>query len=158
MSIAIAIAIAIASKMTSPLTISSSPTLFPRRAGSEWLSALGYTALCYDMFGHGYSDHLQPPHDYKAHTLSHQLTHLLAALDIYEPVHVVGFSLGCSVAAHFAHEHPSSVRSLTLIAPAAGFNVASDFAPRNPVLNLLAKVRHVANQCISVQKQEDTYF
>lgn len=106
--------------------------------GSEWIVDLGFTVLCYDMFGHGCSDVITT-HEYTAHMLSQQLSHLLMALDIYEPLHVVGFSLGCLIASHYAHEHPSSVRSLTLIAPAAGFNSPTDFSPSNMALNLLAK-------------------
>jgi len=104
----------------------------------EWLSSRGYSVLCYDMFGHGHSSVVSAP--YTPHTLSNQLLSLLNALSIQQPAHIVGFSLGCLVASLFTTSHPLLVRSLTLIAPAAGFNDAPlDFTPRNPSLNLLQK-------------------
>jgi pimeloyl-ACP methyl ester carboxylesterase len=44
--------------------------------------------------------------------LAEQLANLLSALNIHEPLHVVGFSLGCYVASLFAANHPGQVASV----------------------------------------------
>ncbi len=72
--------------------------------------------LRYDLFGRGYSD--RPSGPYTIHRFVRQLRELLDALDLRQPLHLVGLSMGGPIAARFAAAHPERVRSLILIAPA----------------------------------------
>ena len=94
---------------------------------AEALRSAGYRVLRYDLFGRGYSD--RPKAAYDLNFFSKQLDDLLLALNIEEPVHVGGLSMGGPIAAAFANRRPQQVRSLILIDPLI-------FPPKNP----LAKV------------------
>lgn len=80
------------------------------------LSAAGFRVLRYDLFGHGSSDRPKLP-TYDRHLYNAQLTELLRALDISDPVLVVGTSQGGSIGACFASEHPGRVKKFALLAP-----------------------------------------
>lgn len=76
----------------------------------------GYRVLTYDLYGRGFSDR---PHG--AQTLAFhtgQLRELLDALEIDEPVSLLGFSMGGAIAAAFAAEQADRVDRLILLAPA----------------------------------------
>jgi len=62
------------------------------------LHGAGYRTLRYDMFGRGYSDR---PWDglYDQAFFERQATELLEALDITQPIHIVGYSFGAAIAA-----------------------------------------------------------
>jgi pimeloyl-ACP methyl ester carboxylesterase len=99
------------------------------------LSAAGYRVLRYDLLGRGFSD--RPDLDYDLDLYDRQLGELLDSTGFRGPVHVMGLSFGGLVTATFSGRHPERVRSLTLVAPAAG-----EFAPlpwylRMPVLGPL---------------------
>ena len=80
------------------------------------LTAAGYRVMVPDLYGHGYSERLAVTHTKEIYV--QQVADLLDALDVQVPVHVVGSSMGGSVAASFTARHPERVRSLTLVAPA----------------------------------------
>lgn len=81
----------------------------------EQLLEAGFRVLRYDHYGRGLSD--RPMADYDSDFYDQQLVELLDALDIHQPVHMVGMSLGGAVCANFADRYPERVNKLGLIAP-----------------------------------------
>ncbi|MEH2180117.1 alpha/beta fold hydrolase [Nostoc sp.] len=79
----------------------------------------GFLVLRYDLYGRGYSD--RPNTIYNADLFDRQLLNLLAALEINQPVDLIGLSMGGDIAAIFTHRHFSMVRKLCLIDPACFF-------------------------------------
>lgn len=100
----------------------------------EALRAAGLRVLRYDIYGRGYSD--RPDATYDLALYDGQLAELLRELKIAGPVHLVGNSMGCVVAAAFANEYPDRVKSVTLIGP-AGFPINNPAArlARIPLLS-----------------------
>ncbi|MBV1933437.1 MAG: alpha/beta hydrolase [Parvibaculaceae bacterium] len=80
------------------------------------LHEAGYRTLRYDMFGRGYSDR---PQDglYDQAFFERQALELLEALDITQPIHIVGYSFGAAIAARVTNARASTVQSLSLLAP-----------------------------------------
>ena len=83
------------------------------------LHEAGYRVLRYDQLGRGYSD--RPGANYDRAFYQRQLEELLSALEIDDPVDVVGVSFGAAVAATFTAAHPERVRKLILIAPVVDY-------------------------------------
>jgi pimeloyl-ACP methyl ester carboxylesterase len=81
----------------------------------EALIAAGFRVLRFDLFGRGFSD--RPHMTYDGQLCISQLAQLLNALEIKEPVHLVGLSYGGLVAAGFAIQFPELIHSLTLLDP-----------------------------------------
>lgn len=81
----------------------------------EALTEAGFRTLRFDLYGRGYSD--RPDIEYSLDLLTGQLQGLLSALEITEPVSLVGLSFGGPVVAKYANEHPGQVRDLILIDP-----------------------------------------
>ena len=79
------------------------------------LSSSGYDVLTFDNYGHGYSS--GPDVTYSVELFSSQLSELLLHLDIHQPFHLLGFSMGGSIATVFTHRHPKLVKKLILQAP-----------------------------------------
>ena len=75
----------------------------------------GFRVLTYDLYGRGYSD--RPPGPYDLNLFTTQLDDLLTALQIDQPVDVVGLSMGGYITAEFAARHPKRVRRVALLAP-----------------------------------------
>ncbi|BBB47915.1 alpha/beta fold hydrolase [Pelolinea submarina] len=75
----------------------------------------GFSVLRFDLYGRGYSD--RPVVDYNIDLFVNQLGELLEKLEITQPVHLVGLSMGGPIVAEYANRHPESLRSLTLIDP-----------------------------------------
>jgi len=103
------------------------------------LSNRGYRVLRYNQYGRGLSH--RPRGDYDLARYAGQLEEILASQG-WDSAHIVAHSMGGIVAAAFAAEHPESVDSLILIAPA--LHMAEDNAGiamvRLPILgDLLAK-------------------
>ncbi|KEJ90470.1 alpha/beta fold hydrolase [Sulfitobacter donghicola] len=82
----------------------------------------GFRVLTYDLYGRGYSDRPHGAQD-KAF-FNNQLNDLLEYLEVEEPFHLMGYSMGGAVAAGFASTFPTRVRRLILIA-SAGFVLPS---------------------------------
>ncbi|NLW68124.1 MAG: alpha/beta hydrolase [Bacteriovoracaceae bacterium] len=105
------------------------------------LASDGYRILCYDMYGRGYSD--RPRAVYDRQLFQEQLDELLDAMDVREPVDLVGYSHGGGVAADFAAKFPSRVRSLVLISPVV-YGLRTPTVLKVPVLGeILMRVRGV---------------
>lgn len=72
-----------------------------------------HRVILYDLRGHGRSE--VPAAGYDLRTLGDDLDALLSALDVTEPVDLVGHSYGALIALHHALRHPGGVRRLALI-------------------------------------------
>lgn len=79
----------------------------------------GFQVLRYDLYGRGYSD--RPNIIYNVNLFERQLVNLLLALDINQPVNLIGLSMGGDIAAFFSNHHPHKVNKLCLIDPACFF-------------------------------------
>jgi pimeloyl-ACP methyl ester carboxylesterase len=101
------------------------------------LTAAGYRILRYDMYGRGYSD--RPRVTYNRELYRDQLLELLDALNLREPVDLVGYSLGGGIVTDFAARHPQRIRRLALISPVV-YNFQTPRIFRIPVIGeLLAR-------------------
>lgn len=91
------------------------------------LADLGYRVLAYDLYGRGFSD--RPPEDQDKAFFLCQIDDLLCHLEIKEPFHLVGYSMGGAIATGFAAAAPQFVNRLVLIAP-AGMGLSEDTSLR----------------------------
>ncbi len=80
----------------------------------------GFRVIQFDHFGRGWSD--RPAGRYDTDFYDRELIELLDALDLHEPVGLVGYSMGGVIAAEFAARHPERLTGLLLLAP-AGFSL-----------------------------------
>lgn len=80
------------------------------------LAAAGYRVVLFDHFGRGWSD--RPRASYDIDFFDRELSELMTALTLKEPVVVIGYSMGGVIAAEFAARHPQRVAALVLLAPA----------------------------------------
>lgn len=108
----------------------------------EFLTQSGFRVLRYDLFGRGFSD--RPYVDYNLDLFIQQLTDLLDALRITQPVNLVGLSMGGPIASAFTVRHPERVRKLILIDPAGAQPIAL-----SPLLKLV-KIHLVPEAILSV--------
>ena len=77
----------------------------------------GFSTLQFDLFGRGGSERLANA-DYGRQTYVQQINDLLNALEITQPIHVVGQSLGGGIGATWASQHPKQAKSLSIHASA----------------------------------------
>jgi pimeloyl-ACP methyl ester carboxylesterase len=96
------------------------------------LSAAGFHVLRYDLYGRGFSDRPDVPYD--ADLFDQQLSQLLGALNITDPVDIVGLSMGGPISVNFATRHPASVRKVALIDPGYGKGFTAPWQLRAPFL------------------------
>ncbi len=82
----------------------------------DFLVRSGFQVLRYDLFGRGYSD--RPKTIYDIHLFVRQLKELLDALELKNPVHLAGLSMGGPISASFVDQFPERIRSHILIDPA----------------------------------------
>lgn len=82
------------------------------------LTTAGFRVARYDTYGRGWSD--RPDVPYTLALYDRQLGDLLDSLGWDEPVHLIGLSFGGPVTGQFTAQHPTRVRTLTLVDPAAG--------------------------------------
>ena len=75
----------------------------------------GYSVLVFDHYGRGYSE--RPRIKYTKDVFVQSLKGLLDSQQIYDQVHLVGYSMGGPVVGHFTKEFPDKVKSMSLIAP-----------------------------------------
>jgi pimeloyl-ACP methyl ester carboxylesterase len=73
----------------------------------------GYDAVLYDLRGHGLSE--GPPRGYLVEDMVADLAALLAAVEPGRPVHLVGYSLGGTIAQCLTVARPDLVASLILV-------------------------------------------
>ena len=95
------------------------------------LTAAGFRILRYDMYGRGYSD--RPRVTYNRALYQSQLLELLDALNLHDPLDLVGYSLGGAIVTDFEAQHPERVRRLALISPVV-YNYPSPRAFRPPLI------------------------
>lgn len=81
----------------------------------EQLITAGYRVIAYDHYGRGYSD--RPDIAYDTNLYTRELRNLLDALEVTEPVTLVGYSMGGANVIGYAAKYPQSVKELVLIAP-----------------------------------------
>jgi len=81
----------------------------------EALVIAGYRVLTYDHYGRGFSD--RPDIEYSKRMYKDELIDLLDALNIHQPINVVGYSMGGGIATVFASRNPERVRRLILMSP-----------------------------------------
>lgn len=81
----------------------------------EPLQAAGFRVLRFDLYGRGFS--ARPDVDYGLDLYVQQLAELLDALQLQQPVHLVGLSMGGPIVSRFAHQHAGRVASVSLLAP-----------------------------------------
>jgi pimeloyl-ACP methyl ester carboxylesterase len=79
------------------------------------LANAGLRVLRFDLYGRGYSD--RPDVVYDIDLFDRQITNLLSALRLSDPISLVGLSMGGAVVTHFAARRPERVRRLVLIDP-----------------------------------------
>jgi pimeloyl-ACP methyl ester carboxylesterase len=84
------------------------------------LSAAGFRTLRADLYGHGYSD--RPAGPYTQERFVRQMIELLDALELTNPLHVLGHSLGAAVAARMVARQPERVSKLVLAAPLVDYH------------------------------------
>ncbi len=82
----------------------------------DFLTQSGYRVLRFDLFGRGLSD--RPRVRYDIHLFVRQLKDLLDALNIREPIHLAGLSMGGAVSAAFMDKYPERVKTHILVDPA----------------------------------------
>eukprot|EP00921_Rhytidocystis_pertsovi_P007624 GHVQ01012653.1.p1 GENE.GHVQ01012653.1~~GHVQ01012653.1.p1 ORF type:complete len:976 (-),score=144.85 GHVQ01012653.1:399-3326(-) len=86
------------------------------------LTKYGFRVLTFDLYGHGLSATPSYRMMYKTYGLDFfimQTDELLTHLGLQEePINLVGFSMGCCIAAGYARAHPDRVRRIVLISPA----------------------------------------
>lgn len=79
------------------------------------LTQAGYRVLRFDLFGRGFSD--RPSMGYTLDDYVQQINDLLTALELKEPFHLVGLSMGGAIATRYTHQHSDMVMTLSLLAP-----------------------------------------
>ena len=77
------------------------------------LNEAGFRVLMYDLRGHGNTD--RPPAGYRLDDFVDDLAALLDALDITEPVYLLGNSFGGTVAYGFAERHPHRAAAVATV-------------------------------------------
>jgi pimeloyl-ACP methyl ester carboxylesterase len=99
------------------------------------LVANGYRAVRYDTRGHGRSG--VPDAGYRLEHVQPEAIGVLDALEL-DSAHVVGLSMGGSIAAHLAVRHPERIRTVTVISSmASGYPGTSDFVLKGGTAQLL---------------------
>ncbi|MBV6394834.1 MAG: 2-hydroxy-6-oxononadienedioate/2-hydroxy-6-oxononatrienedioate hydrolase [Anaerolineales bacterium] len=96
----------------------------------DFLVRSGFRVLRYDLFGRGYSD--RPRTNYGVELYLRQLCGLLDALDLRQPIHLAGLSMGGVVSVAFTERFPERVSKLILVDPAGAKPIA-----RTPLLKLI---------------------
>lgn len=96
----------------------------------------GFYVLRYTLFGRGFSD--RPKANYNHNLFERQLLHLLEALNVQQPVNLVGLSMGGAITTAFTARHPDQVRRLALIDP-AGFPMKGYLAKRVLTIPLIGE-------------------
>jgi pimeloyl-ACP methyl ester carboxylesterase len=116
----------------------------------------GFRVLRNDLYGRGYSD--RPDVEYNLDLFTGQLEQLLAALDISEPVTLVGLSFGGQVVARFANQYPEQVRSLVFFDPQVATVSTGEIFPMNvPLVGEYFMAVYVAPVMLPKSQPKDFY-
>jgi len=116
------------------------------------LIAAGFRVLRYDLYGRGWSD--RPDVHYDPAIYDQQLAQLLGALQISEPVDIVGVSMGGPITANYAARHPASVRKIALYDPAYGTGFTPPWMLRAPLLSDFVMDVQIAPTLASSQRDD----
>lgn len=81
----------------------------------EALKNSGFHVIRFDLFGRGYSD--RPNLLYNRDLFTKQIADLLNALNIENPIDIVGLSMGGPIVAQFTDRYPEKVNKVILIDP-----------------------------------------
>ena len=120
------------------------------------LTQAGFRVLRYDLYGRGYSDRPQVAYDQELFT--GQLGDLLSALDVEEPVVLVGLSFGGPIVARYALEHPEQVEGLVLIDQQVAPVSTDDIFPMNvPLLGEYIMSVYMAPYMLPESQPNDFY-
>lgn len=79
------------------------------------LANAGYRVLRFDLYGRGMSERLET--HYRLDDFEEQLDELLTALQLPAEFHLLGLSMGGTVAASYASRNPERIKKLILMAP-----------------------------------------
>jgi pimeloyl-ACP methyl ester carboxylesterase len=116
----------------------------------------GFRVLRYDLYGRGYSD--RPEVGYDLELFTKQLRQLLSALDIHEPVDLIGLSMGGPIVAAFSNQYPDRVGSLCLIDPQVSPVSAAELFPMNiPLVGEYLMAVYVAPIMLPESQANDFY-
>jgi len=108
------------------------------------LADAGFRVIRYDLFGRGYSD--RPDMDYNGALFERQIVNLIDALEIDEPVDVIGLSMGGAVTMRFAANHSELARKIVLVDPAHEASATPKWPqPIGSLLLALTYIPHVAD-------------
>lgn len=100
---------------------------------AQMLADDGYKVLIFDHFGHGFSD--RPNKPFNSDFFNREVTELLQALEITEPVILIGQSMGAMIASNYTVTHSKLVKKLVLFVPAGLRMVESE---NKGLVNMLA--------------------
>ena len=89
---------------------------FVWRGMAKGLALMGFRVLVYDLYGRGHSETVVGRQD--AQFFLTQFDDLMAHETINEPITLLGYSMGGTIAAHVAAAQPSRIKQLVLLAPA----------------------------------------
>ena len=81
----------------------------------EALQKQGFRVIRFDLYGRGYSD--RPDLIYDKDLFEKQISDLLDALEIKEPIDFVGASMGGAIVSEYAVKYPEKVNKLILVDP-----------------------------------------
>ncbi|WP_040701181.1 alpha/beta fold hydrolase [Nocardia vinacea] len=90
------------------------------------LHSRGFRTVAYSPYGRGYSDRVRATYDEALFV--RQIADLTQRLDLAEPFHLVGASMGALVSMAFAQQHTDRIATFTLAGP-AGLQSAPAFVP-----------------------------
>lgn len=93
------------------------------------LAENGFRVIRFDLYGRGTSD--RPQGSYDVGMFKEQLEELLLALEVEEPIHLVGLSMGGPIVVHYAVDPPRQVKSVSLISPLSQAPTSKDIFPLN---------------------------
>ena len=100
------------------------------------LHEAGFRTLRFDRYGAGYSDRIDTAYTWEL--LVNQVAELLDTLNITQPIHVVGRSLGGRTAACFAAQYQDRVDKLVIVS-AALITPKSQVITRIPLFSLIPR-------------------
>lgn len=99
------------------------------------------STLRMDLYGRGFSD--RPAAKYNMNLYITQIRELLDSLQISQPVHLVGISMGGAVAAHYAVAYPDQTASVTLIDAAVNYRGEDEFRPVERMKKIYTTVQNI---------------
>lgn len=121
----------------------------------KFLQQQGYQVLRFDLLGRGSSD--RPDVEYGLEVFSQQINDVLEALQIQQPINLVGLSMGGPIVARFTHQYPDKVKKLVLQDPLVHQIPNAFISPMDKAIigEYLARVVLVPSLVTSAQEPEN---